>query len=44
MNNLTKIVFSFYGLLFIVALILLVYFIVKRIKAKKTENFEKRDN
>jgi len=44
MNTLVNIVFSIYGLGVLIALVLLVYFIVKRVKDKKTENFEKRDN
>ena len=44
MNTLVNIIFSVYGLFFAVALVLLVYFIVKRVKDKKTEDFEKRDN
>jgi len=44
MNTLVSIVFSIYGLGILIALILLVYFIVKRVRDKKSENFEKRDN
>jgi flagellar biogenesis protein FliO len=44
MNTLVNIIFSIYGLGVLIALILLVYFIVKRVKDKKSENFEKRDN
>ncbi|MDD4960795.1 MAG: hypothetical protein PHX07_01005 [Candidatus Marinimicrobia bacterium] len=44
MDTLINIIFSLYGLGILVALGLLIYFIVKRVKAKKTENFEKRDN
>jgi len=33
-----------YVLFWLVLLILLLYFIIKRIEAKKTEDFEKRDN
>ena len=33
-----------YALFWLVLLILLIYFIIKRIEAKKTEDFEKRDN
>jgi uncharacterized membrane protein len=44
MNTLVNIIFSIYGLGVLIALVLLIYFIVKRVKDKKTENFEKRDN
>jgi cytochrome bd-type quinol oxidase subunit 1 len=44
MNFPLILIFAIYGLLFLVAIVLLAYFIFKRVKARKTENFEKRDN
>jgi hypothetical protein len=32
------------GLFFLVCFVILIYLIVKRVKAKKKETFEKRDN
>lgn len=44
MSSIIKVVLSIYGLLIGVAVILVIFFLTKRIKAKKLENFEKRDN
>lgn len=44
MSSIVKIVLSIYGLFIGVVIILVIYLIIKRIKAKKLENFEKRDN
>lgn len=33
-----------YGFLLAICLVLIIYLIIKRIKSKKLENFEKRDN
>tara|TARA_B100000315_G_scaffold260546_1_gene322770 strand:+ start:11618 stop:11752 length:135 start_codon:yes stop_codon:yes gene_type:complete len=44
MERFTEIVFGFYGLILGSALLILIYLIVKRIKIKKKENFEDRNN
>lgn len=44
MNVLLFVLICIYGLFFLLAIGLLIFFIVKRIKAKKLEDFEKRDN
>jgi len=44
MPNFAKIVLSAYGLAFAIAIILLVILIVRRIRIKKRESFENRDN
>lgn len=44
MNALVKAIFGFYGLAFVVCIVLLVFIIIRRSKIKKKENFEKRDN
>lgn len=37
-------VLYFYGAIFVIVAVILVFLIVKRIKDKKKETFEKRDN
>ena len=44
MELITKLVFSLHGLFWGSCLIILVYLIFRRIRIKKTEDFEKRDN
>ncbi|HLP05047.1 MAG TPA: hypothetical protein VK152_06435 [Paludibacter sp.] len=44
MNGLAKFIIVLYGLSFIVLFILLVYLVIKRIKNRGKEDFEKRDN
>lgn len=44
MEILTAFIFMIQGLIGLTLLIALIYFIVKRIEAKQTEDFEKRDN
>ncbi len=44
LNMIDKIVLSLYGLFLLAGLILLVYLIFRRLRIKKTEKFEDRDN
>jgi len=44
MDAILKAVMGFYGLGFLVFVVLLVYVISKRKKSKKQEDFERRDN
>lgn len=44
MSAIIKVVLSIYGLLTGVAIILVIFLLIKKMKAKKLENFEKRDN
>jgi cytochrome bd-type quinol oxidase subunit 1 len=44
MDWLAILLIGLYSLLFVASVALLVYFIVRRVKIKKTEDFEKRNN
>lgn len=44
MNFWGKVILNVYGILIGVVIIILIYLIFRRIKAKKLEDFEKRDN
>jgi len=43
-NAVTFVVLTFEGLFFLASVVILIYLIVKRVKAKKKETFDKRDN
>ncbi|WP_262485621.1 hypothetical protein [Crocinitomix algicola] len=44
MDVVTKIVFGIHGIIWGVGLILIIYLIFRRIRIKKEEDFEERDN
>ena len=43
-ETLAKIFMSFYGIAIVGAIVIAIFLIIRRIKIKKTETFEKRDN
>lgn len=44
MEILPKIVVATQGILFVVIVVILIFLIVRRVRIKKNEDFEKRDN
>jgi len=44
MDSLGELILSIYGVLLGVAIILIIFLIIRRIKIKKSEDFEKRNN
>lgn len=44
MFAISNIIFALYGIFIVVAFIIIIYLIFRRIKIKKQEDFEQRDN
>ena len=40
----SNVILYIYGLIWIIVIILIIYLIIKRLKNRDSENFEKRDN